>query len=96
MNKFSKWLICGAVATIAMPALATSGDANLKSDITRWFSSVLENNNVSRFSPDKKIKISDIAATDSLVWSAWVDANRKLDEEKLPSPRPIASGDSGE
>lgn len=83
-------------AAIALPAAgANPTDSALKADISSWFSSVLEHKTTPPFAPDMKLKPADIGPMQQLVWSAWIDANSRLAEEPLPSPRSIERGDSG-
>ncbi|MCI9607067.1 MAG: hypothetical protein HFJ94_02680 [Muribaculaceae bacterium] len=95
MNIISKISLAVAAGACALSLQARSDSANLQSRMENWFSASLEGKSGQAFSPDIKLRISEIPEMEKLVWNAWLKANKNFDEEKLPTPKPIADGDSG-
>lgn len=87
-------LLITAALLAAVQTLSARDVAELAPNVADWFLTGLEGGKQSPFSPDLKLKPAETAQAEAMVWSAWVDANKRFDEQKLPAIRPIALGDS--
>lgn len=65
-----------------------------KAKITAFFTDYLSGKE-SSFTGDSALKPDDIKEAKQLVWDAWVEANKKLQEPKLPALAPLSQGNSG-
>ncbi|MBD5314056.1 MAG: hypothetical protein HDS06_07555 [Bacteroides sp.] len=95
ISKFHRVSACLVAAVLCWSFNVSSKTLSLSSSLTEWFLSDLNGDECQPFSPDKKIKVSDIPATQKMVWDAWKAANIAFEEEKLNPLRPITMADNG-
>ena len=102
MNSLLKTLCLLFAITACTHASATDATENKKPDsatetkakITAFFTDYLSGKE-SPFTENSAVKPNAIKEASQLVWDAWVEANKKLQEPQLPALVPLSQGNSG-
>lgn len=63
-------------------------------EMTAWFRRCLSGRAVTAFSPDIRLKASEVGNASAAVWKSWCAANKAFDEQKLPEIAPLADSES--
>lgn len=93
--KFRHHLTFISIALAALTTTAANKSADIQeSNISKWFLESLEGKSELPRPTDMKLKPNQVATTEAQVWSAWKQANKEFDEQKLPDLRPLAQSDT--
>ena len=82
-----------ALAFCALFTTTTAGAQQAKT-FEKFFSETLKGEQIA-FDEGKKVKVKNIADCRAKVWQAWVDANRRYEEDKLIDITPLEKANSG-